>query len=94
MALPGFLHKSRTAYTAYYTCLNPVLNFSFAWANNPNWISAANTASADGAGFAAFGKVISGMDVVHKIHQSPAREQTLEPGIAITGVKLASRWKQ
>lgn len=42
----------------------------------------------DGAGFAAFGKVLDGMDVVLKIHQSPAREQTLDPNIAITEVKL------
>jgi peptidyl-prolyl cis-trans isomerase A (cyclophilin A) len=42
----------------------------------------------DGQGFAAFGKVLAGLDVVQKIHQSLVREQALEPNIAITGVKL------
>lgn len=37
----------------------------------------------DGQGFAAFGKVTKGMDIVRKIHQSPANGQTLEPKILI-----------
>ena len=37
----------------------------------------------DGAGFAAFGKVIDGMDIVDKIHQSPAVGQMLQPRIRI-----------
>jgi len=49
-----------------------------------------NQRNPDGAGFVAFGKVIAGFDVVQKIHQSSAREQTLEPSITITGVKLVS----
>ena len=39
--------------------------------------------SADAQGFAAFGRVVSGMDVVKKIHQSPAQGQTLTPAIGI-----------
>ena len=39
--------------------------------------------SADGRGFAAFGRVVSGMDVVRKIHQAPAQGQTLTPAIGI-----------
>ncbi|OHB76122.1 MAG: peptidylprolyl isomerase [Planctomycetes bacterium RBG_16_55_9] len=34
-------------------------------------------------GFAAFGRVVKGMDVVHKIHQSPAEGQMLNPPIRI-----------
>jgi len=49
-----------------------------------------NQRNPDRAGFAAFGKVIEGMDVVQKIHQSPAKEQTLEPSIAITHVRFGS----
>jgi peptidyl-prolyl cis-trans isomerase A (cyclophilin A) len=37
----------------------------------------------DGQGFAAFGRVIKGMEVVRKIHESQAREQTLMPPIRI-----------
>jgi peptidyl-prolyl cis-trans isomerase A (cyclophilin A) len=37
----------------------------------------------DGHGFAAFGRVVSGMDVVRKIHSEPASNQTLTPPIRI-----------
>lgn len=36
-----------------------------------------------GQGFAAFGKVVNGMDVVRKIHAAAAEGQTLNPGIRI-----------
>jgi len=37
----------------------------------------------DGQGFAAFGRVVSGMDVVRKIHTQPAQGQQLTPAIKI-----------
>jgi cyclophilin family peptidyl-prolyl cis-trans isomerase len=37
----------------------------------------------DGQGFAAFGKVIKGMEIVRRIHQSPAEGQRLRPPIPI-----------
>lgn len=40
----------------------------------------------DGFGFAAFGQVVKGMDVVRKIHQSPAEGQYLDPRIRILEV--------
>jgi peptidyl-prolyl cis-trans isomerase A (cyclophilin A) len=40
----------------------------------------------DGQGFAAFGVVTKGMDVVRRIQASPARGQTLEPPIRIERV--------
>jgi peptidyl-prolyl cis-trans isomerase A (cyclophilin A) len=40
----------------------------------------------DGQGFAAFGKVIAGMDVVKKIHQSPKENQNLKPPIKIISI--------
>lgn len=39
--------------------------------------------SRDGQGYAVFGRVISGMDVVRKIHQAPATGQSIAPPIAI-----------
>ena len=42
----------------------------------------------DGQGFSAFGKVISGMDVVHQIHKASADGQWLEPRISILTFKL------
>jgi peptidyl-prolyl cis-trans isomerase A (cyclophilin A) len=53
----------------------------------------AGARNADGQGFAAFGKVISGMDVVKKIHQSKTgetgayRTETLDPVIKIISAK-------
>jgi peptidyl-prolyl cis-trans isomerase A (cyclophilin A) len=40
----------------------------------------------DGQGFAAFGKVLAGMDVVKKIHQSPKENQNLKPPIKIISI--------
>ena len=40
----------------------------------------------DGQGFAAFGKVIAGMDVVRKIHQLPVEGQYLDPTVKILKV--------
>ena len=41
----------------------------------------------DGQGFAAFGGVVEGMDVVRRIHRSPTRGQQLEPPIRILSVR-------
>lgn len=43
----------------------------------------------DGKGFAAFGKVIEGMEVVRKIYQMPAQGQLLEEPVKITSVARA-----
>lgn len=40
----------------------------------------------DGQGFAAFGKVVAGMDVIKKIHQSPKESQNLKPPIKIISI--------
>jgi len=42
--------------------------------------------NADGQGFAAFGRVVKGMDVVKKIQTAPANGQTLTPAIKILKV--------
>lgn len=42
--------------------------------------------NADGQGFAAFGRVLSGMSVVKAIQRSPAKGQTLTPAIRILRV--------
>jgi len=43
--------------------------------------------NADGQGFAAFGRVVRGMDVVRKIQAAPAKEQTLTPPVQIVRVR-------
>ena len=41
----------------------------------------------DGQGFAAFGRVVRGMDVVRTIQMGPANGETLTPPIAILHVR-------
>jgi peptidyl-prolyl cis-trans isomerase A (cyclophilin A) len=41
----------------------------------------------DGQGFAAFGKVLSGMEVVKAIQQSPANAQALTPPVTIVRIR-------
>jgi peptidyl-prolyl cis-trans isomerase A (cyclophilin A) len=42
----------------------------------------------DGQGFAAFGRVVRGMEVVRRIWGAPAAEQALTPPIAIRRARL------
>ena len=40
----------------------------------------------DGEGFAAFGRVVEGLDVVRRINQQPVQAQALTPPVVITGI--------
>ena len=42
--------------------------------------------NSDGQSFAAFGRVVRGMEVVRKIQAAPAKDQALEPPVAIRKV--------
>ena len=42
--------------------------------------------NADGQGFAAFGRVTAGMDIVRRIQKSPANGQSLTPPVRILNV--------
>ena len=64
-----------TATTEIFICVGDQPSLDFGGMRNP-----------DGQGFAAFGRVVSGMDVVRAIHQSPAGGQTLTPPVAITAM--------
>ena len=71
-----------TATSSFSIMIGDQLSLDFGGARN-----------ADGQGFAAFGKVIAGMDVVKKIHQSKTgetgayRTETLDPPIKIISAK-------
>ena len=68
-----------SAVSDFFICIGDQPSLDFAGARN-----------ADGQGFAAFGRVVRGMDVVKAIQASPVRAgtQTLEPAI---GIVKASR---
>lgn len=76
--LDGTLSMARagpdTAQDQFFICIGDQPELDFGGRRNP-----------DGQGFAAFGRVIKGMDVVRKIHESPANGQQLAPPVRIQG---------
>jgi peptidyl-prolyl cis-trans isomerase A (cyclophilin A) len=75
--LDGTLSMARagpnTATSDFFICIGPQPALDFAGHRN-----------LDGQGFAAFGRVLSGMDVVRAIQQSAANAQALTPPVSIT----------
>jgi len=61
-----------TATSEFFICVGDQPDLDFQGRRNP-----------DEQGFAAFGKVLDGMDVVRKIHQLPVEEQYLDPTVKI-----------
>ena len=84
--LTGILHTSGTismardgadsATSDFFICIGDQPELDYGGKRNP-----------DGQGFAAFGKVTLGMDVVRKIQASPAKDQTLDPPIVINSIR-------
>ena len=56
----------------FFICIGDLPDLDFGGKRNP-----------DGQGFAAFGKVLKGMDVVRKLHGAPAEGQSLKPSVRI-----------
>jgi peptidyl-prolyl cis-trans isomerase A (cyclophilin A) len=82
----GILHKdgtvsmarggADTATSGFFICINDQPSLDFGGMRNP-----------DGQGFAAFGRVLRGMDVVRKIQQAPNTDaQKLTPPVKIIAV--------
>jgi peptidyl-prolyl cis-trans isomerase A (cyclophilin A) len=69
-----------SATSDFFICIGDQPSLDFRGKRNP-----------DGQGFAAFGRVLRGMSVVNKIHDSPAIDQTLMPAIRILGIVRVSR---
>jgi peptidyl-prolyl cis-trans isomerase A (cyclophilin A) len=65
-----------TATSDFFICIGPQPELDYGGARNP-----------DGQGFAAFGRVVSGMDVVRRIHEAPADGQRLSPRIGVVGIE-------
>jgi peptidyl-prolyl cis-trans isomerase A (cyclophilin A) len=66
-----------SATSDFFVCVGDQPSLDFGGARNP-----------DGQGFAAFGRVVRGMDVVRKIWSSPAKGQALEPPVAIVRARV------
>ena len=62
-----------TAVSDFFICIGDQPSLDFGGARNP-----------DGQGFAAFGRVVAGMDVVRAIHKAPAEGERLTPPVVIT----------
>lgn len=65
-----------TATSEFFVCIGDQPELDFAGKRNP-----------DGQGFAAFGRVVKGMDVVRRIQASPADGQTLTPPVTIRSAR-------
>ncbi len=65
-----------TATSDFFICIGDQPELDFGGKRNP-----------DGQGFAAFGHVVKGMDVVRKIQKAPAEDQTLKPPIKIVSLR-------
>lgn len=79
----GILHKNGVISMARYKPGTATCEFFICIGNQPSLDYGGNRNS-DGQGFAAFGKVIKGMDVVRKIQKSTEIDQYLEPRIPFT----------
>jgi peptidyl-prolyl cis-trans isomerase A (cyclophilin A) len=77
--LDGVISMARTgpdsATSSFFFCINDQPELDFGGKRN-----------ADGQGFAAFGRVIAGMEVVRKIQKQPAEGQNLKPPIKIISI--------
>ena len=97
----GILHKAGTLSMARYAPGTATGDFSILL-SDLSWLDAnpADSASEAGAGFAAFGRVVSGMDTVRLIFDSPRspdkgvgvmKGQMLEPPIRIVSARRMRR---
>jgi peptidyl-prolyl cis-trans isomerase A (cyclophilin A) len=64
-----------TATSDFFICVGDQPDLDFGGKRNP-----------DGQGFAAFGRVVKGMDVVKKIQSAPADKQALDPPVKIVKI--------
>jgi len=68
-----------TATSDFFICIGPQPSLDYEGKRNP-----------DGQGFAAFGRVVKGMDIVRKVQASNAEEQKLTPPIKILKIRRKS----
>jgi peptidyl-prolyl cis-trans isomerase A (cyclophilin A) len=66
-----------SATSDFFVCVGDQPSLDFGGARNP-----------DGQGFAAFGRVVRGMEIVRKVWRSPAKGQALEPPVPILRARV------
>ncbi len=69
-----------TATSDFFICINDQPELDFGGKRNP-----------DGQGFAAFGQVVKGMDVVRSIQSAPAEGQSLSPVVIILSAQRSDK---
>jgi peptidyl-prolyl cis-trans isomerase A (cyclophilin A) len=82
-SVSGILHRDGTismarsgpdtAVSDFFICIGDQPSLDFGGARNP-----------DGQGFAAFGRIVAGRDVVRAIHKAPAGGERLSPPVVIS----------
>ncbi len=65
-----------SASSEFFITLSDLPGFDFGGENN-----------ADGQGYAAFGRVISGMDIIRKIYRKPETDQYFDPPVMIVDIQ-------
>lgn len=82
----GLLHTSGTISLARTTPGSASTEFFICIGNQPQFNSSASAAG-DGLGFAAFGRVVNGMDIVRKIQNNPSRGESFNQEIKIASIE-------
>jgi len=78
----GLAHRDGTISMARYAPDSAQADFFVCIGDQPE-LDAGGARNPDGWGFAAFGQIICGMDVVRRIHSAPTVNQTLTPAMTI-----------
>ena len=81
----GLAHRDGTISMARLTPDSAISDF-FICVNDQPELDFGGARNQDGQGFAAFGQVVGGMDVVRAIQTSPSEGQSLTPAIGITRI--------
>ncbi|GAC1396377.1 MAG: hypothetical protein NVSMB63_16850 [Sediminibacterium sp.] len=69
------LIQGGTATTEFFICIGDQPGFDYGGENNP-----------DRQGYAAFGKVVKGMDIANRIYNRPSYEQSFDPPVTIINI--------
>ena len=85
-SVTGLLHKEGTISMARFGPDSAVASFFICVGDQPE-LNFGGRRNSDGQGFAAFGQVVEGMDVVLRINRAPADGQSLSPPIEILSIE-------